>query len=112
MKLRARFTYLLIVAAAMLFLGAPVGSAYADGCFLCKPGSSEACKHYCHYRGEDNWENRQKCQNAGCDIGGTASCPSAANYKVCYVENGQILDYLAFRYGLNWNASDDRFMAQ
>ena len=55
------------------------------------------------YRGEDDWENRKKCEKAGCDIGGTASCPTEGGYQVCYV----ILDpqdpanYLSWRFGLD-----------
>ena len=55
----------------------------ADGCYLCGSGSSSACADYCRYRGSDNSENRKNCQKAGCKISGTASCPSAVNYKVC-----------------------------
>tara|TARA_Y100001972_G_scaffold129320_1_gene196839 strand:- start:26107 stop:26520 length:414 start_codon:yes stop_codon:yes gene_type:complete len=86
--------------ATLLFAGAPL---QADGCYICKPGSAANCKHYCKYRGEDDWENRKKCEKAGCDIGGTASCPTEGGYQVCYV----ILDpqdpanYLSWRFGLD-----------
>lgn len=79
----------ILVLASVTALGVflwPQGSAEANGCYICKPGSSEACRHYCSYRGEDDWENRQKCQKAGCEIAGTASCPTGGNYKVCYVK--------------------------
>ena len=84
------------------FLLAPV-QLQADGCYICKPGSSANCKHYCKYRGDDDWENRKKCQKAGCDIGGTASCPTGANYQVCYVDliPENPAEYLAFRFRFN-----------
>lgn len=78
------------------------GPLSADGCYICSPGSSEACKHYCRYRGDDDWENRKKCQNAGCDIAGTASCPAGGNYQVCYVMDA--LHLLAMRYGILLNS--------
>ncbi|MEQ8350352.1 MAG: hypothetical protein RH862_02640 [Leptospiraceae bacterium] len=83
------------------------GSVQADGCYICKPGSSANCKHYCKFRGDDDWENRKKCQKAGCDIGGTASCPTGANYQVCYVEGptDSPVDHLAILY--NWNFASD-----
>ncbi len=56
----------------------------ADGCYICNSGS--ACGQYCRYTGSDNGDNRKKCINAGCTIGGTASCPSGANIKVCHSE--------------------------
>lgn len=57
--------------------------AAADHCYVCSSGSSDACKNYCKYSGSDTAENRKKCQAAGCKVGGTASCPTAANYKIC-----------------------------
>ncbi len=60
-----------------------VTPAMADNCYLCGSGSTDACKNYCKYSGPDTFENRKKCQAAGCKITGTSSCPTAANYKVC-----------------------------
>jgi hypothetical protein len=57
------------------------GVAAADGCYICRSGSS--CGQQCRYSGKDSWKKRQKCIKAGCKIGGTASCSTAANVKVC-----------------------------
>jgi hypothetical protein len=69
----------MILTAAVMWT--PVLSA--DGCYLCGSGSSSNCRDYCRYSGSDNFENRKKCEKAGCKVSGTSSCPSAANYKVC-----------------------------
>jgi len=55
--------------------------ALADGCYICSSGSD--CGQYCRYAGQDNADNRKKCTNAGCKIGGTASCPPGRNIKTC-----------------------------
>jgi hypothetical protein len=55
--------------------------AAADGCYICRSGST--CGQQCRYSGKDSWKKRQKCIKAGCKIGGTASCSTAANVKVC-----------------------------
>ncbi|RHX91778.1 hypothetical protein [Leptospira stimsonii] len=55
----------------------------ADGCYICTSGSTDLCRDYCRYTGSDTFDNRKKCQDKGCKVGGTASCPSASNYKVC-----------------------------
>lgn len=55
--------------------------ASADGCYICTRGS--ACGQYCRYAGRDGWDKRKKCIAAGCKIGGTASCPTAANIRIC-----------------------------
>ncbi len=65
---------------SLLFAATP---AMADNCYMCGSGSSDACKNYCKYSGSDTFENRKKCQAAGCKISGTSSCPTASNYKVC-----------------------------
>jgi len=73
--------FLLVLAAvlgAALFAATP---ARADGCYICTQGSD--CGQYCRYRGSDTQENRKKCQAAKCKIGGTASCPTAANIRIC-----------------------------
>jgi hypothetical protein len=72
--------HLLIMAVLLAFAAVPV---FADGCFICGSGSADKCKDYCKYSGSDNWDNRKKCESAGCKVSGTASCPSASNYKVC-----------------------------
>jgi len=78
----------------ILILGLFAVPAFADGCYICTSGSSDNCKNYCRYSGSDNQDNRKKCQKAGCKIGGTASCPSAANYKVCSAKKTTELDRL------------------
>ena len=62
-------------------LATAAGPAVADGCYICTRGSS--CGQYCRYAGRDGWDKRKKCIAAGCKIGGTASCPSAANVRIC-----------------------------
>jgi hypothetical protein len=57
-------------------------SALADGCYICQRDSS--CGQYCKYSGSDNGDNRKKCTQAGCKIGGTASCPTGVNIKTCH----------------------------
>ena len=67
------------VLAAMFLYGTP--AALADGYYICTSGSS--CGQYCKYSGSDNAENRKKCKNAGCKIGGTRSSTPGSNVKVC-----------------------------
>lgn len=62
-----------------------VPSLRADGCYGCGSGSSANCKDYCKYSGEDTWDNRHKCEAAGCKIQSTTSDCSASNYVVCTV---------------------------
>lgn len=79
-----RNTFLALAAAfALTFAVLPFSAqqAAADGCLICTSGSS--CGQYCRYSGSDNSENRKKCRKAGCKIGGTASCPTGANIKIC-----------------------------
>lgn len=78
-RLALRFAALVILAlSALPALG---GTAAADGCYICTSGSS--CGQYCRYAGSDSYAKRKGCQKAGCKIGGTASCPSAANVRIC-----------------------------
>lgn len=67
----------------LTLLAAP--SLWAANCYICGAGSSDYCKNYCKYPGPDTQQNRKKCGDAGCKIGGTASCPTAVNTKVCSV---------------------------
>lgn len=62
-----------------------VASARADGCYICGSGSSEQCKNYCRYSGSDTFNARKDCEKRGCKVSGTASCPTAVNYKVCMI---------------------------
>lgn len=76
--------YRVLFAALTLFgLSATSRVALADGCYICERGSSSACRDYCAYSGSDTFANRHRCEARGCRIGGTASCPSAANLRVC-----------------------------
>jgi hypothetical protein len=73
-----------ILAAAVVALIAalaPQATRAADGCYICTSGSS--CGQYCRYGSSDTQDKRKACRKAGCKIGGTASCPSAANIRVC-----------------------------
>lgn len=73
-----------IVAAAVvaiLVAFAPSQPRAADGCYICTSGS--ACGQYCRYGSSDTQDKRKACRKAGCKIGGTASCPSAANVRIC-----------------------------
>ncbi|PJZ68227.1 hypothetical protein CH373_17810 [Leptospira perolatii] len=75
---------LLCIASLALFTSLALPATLsADGCYLCGSGSSDACRDYCRYYGEETWDNRKKCENAGCRVSGTGSCPSASNYHVC-----------------------------
>lgn len=66
---------------ATMLVGAP--ALLADGCYICGSGSTAGCRDYCRYGGSDTFDNRKKCEKAGCKVSGTASCPTAVNYKVC-----------------------------
>ncbi|MGJ4753451.1 hypothetical protein [Leptospira kmetyi] len=65
-----------------------IGDLSADGCYICTSGSTDLCRDYCRFTGSDTFDNRKKCQDKGCKVGGTASCPSASNYKVCSAKAG------------------------
>ena len=74
----------LVVAASLavaFVIGYPA-SALADGCYICASGSSNGCKQ-CRYGSSDTSAARKECEKKGCKVGGTASCSSAANVKVC-----------------------------
>jgi len=72
---------LAVIAAVIIVPAVPATPAFADGCYICTSGS--ACGRYCRYSGRDTWKNRKKCKKAGCKIGGSASCPTGVNIKVC-----------------------------
>src|SRR5262245_59296984 len=78
-KLLGRVLLIAVCASPLLATTA----ARADGCYICASGSSEVCKNYCRYGSEDTFKARKECEKRGCKIGGTASCPTAVNYKVC-----------------------------
>lgn len=58
-------------------------TAVADGCYICQSGSS--CGAQCRYGSSDTQAARKDCEKRGCKIGGTTSCSTAANIKVCVV---------------------------
>ena len=72
----------LLLAAAFVIGGilANAPAAVADGCYICTSGSPCA---QCRWSGSDSQAERKKCQDAGCKIGGTKSCSTAANIKTC-----------------------------
>jgi hypothetical protein len=72
-----RFT--LLLAALIVWTAAPLPAV--AGCYICTSGSS--CGQYCRYGGRDTGEKRKGCRKAGCKIGGTASCPTASNVRIC-----------------------------
>lgn len=77
---------LLAAAVSLGFAGlAAAPPALADGCYICTSGSPCA---QCRYRGSDTQAERKKCQDAGCKIGGTKSCSTAANIKTCRASLG------------------------
>ena len=71
-----------VAALAALVLGAfTPTTARADGCYICRSGST--CGQYCRYSGKDDYKKRKACIKAGCKIGGTASCSTASNVRIC-----------------------------
>ncbi len=74
----------ILLAVGAIALSSPL---FADGCYICTSGSSDNCRDYCRYSGSDDYSKRKACENAGCKVGGTASCPTAVNYKVCSALN-------------------------
>lgn len=73
--------FILTIFSTLLMAPASPASARTGNCYICTSGS--ACGSYCRYAGKDTWNNRKKCRQAGCKIGGTASCPTGVNIKVC-----------------------------
>ncbi|MEJ2121851.1 MAG: hypothetical protein P8Z76_14325 [Alphaproteobacteria bacterium] len=68
-----------LLAALLVWTAAPLPAE--AGCYICTSGSS--CGQYCRYGGSDTGAKRKGCRKAGCKIGGTASCPTAANVRIC-----------------------------
>ena len=76
------------VSATLLVFGMAAfsGSALAADCLICTSSSTGTCSgaNYCKAGGGGtDSDARKKCKAAGCAIGGTGSCPTAANVKVC-----------------------------
>ncbi len=85
------------LATLWLGLGLSIGAAplaWADGCYSCGGGSSEACKEYCRYTGSDTFEARKGCERKGCRVAGPAACP-AAGAKICLAPSGPSRDSAA-----------------
>ena len=76
-------TLAFVLGAAWALPALSVATARADGCYTCASGSAAACKDYCRYSGQDTFAARKQCETKGCKVSGTASCPTAVNYKVC-----------------------------
>jgi len=72
-----RFAVLLV----SLFIWPAAPLPAEAGCYICTSGSS--CGQYCRYGGRDTGAKRKGCRKAGCKIGGTASCPSGSNIRIC-----------------------------
>jgi hypothetical protein len=76
-------TLAFVLGAALPAVALSASVARADSCYMCGGGSSDVCKNYCRYSGQDTFAARKECEKKGCKIGGTSSCPTAVNYKVC-----------------------------
>jgi hypothetical protein len=76
---------LLVVLAVIMFSFSLViiSQSQADSgfCFMC--GSGSPCQYCKSASGKDTSADRKACESKGCKITGTASCPTAANVKVC-----------------------------
>lgn len=97
-------TLALVLASACALPVLTASAAWADGCYTCGGGSNDACKDYCRYSGTDTFAARKACENKGCKVSGTSSCPTAANYKVCLAP-GPALPVLA---AIPWCAAPPR----
>lgn len=69
----------ILIVAGFLAAILPV-NARSDGCYIC--ASKNKCD-YCRYSGSDTFKARKTCESRGCKIIGTASCPTAANDRIC-----------------------------
>ena len=77
---------IILISAALAFATAMIiltNNSRADSgfCYMCASGSS--CNYCRSSSGKDTSDDRKACEKKGCKITGTASCPTAANYKVC-----------------------------
>jgi hypothetical protein len=103
MKLLRNIVMLAVCAAPVLL----PESALASGCYICGGGSTEACKNYCRYSGEDTFAARKDCEKRGCKVSGTASCPTAVNYKVCLAPVPEKSDFtVAATTAILWCSAD------
>lgn len=77
------------VCAVTLLSGGFVAKAMADACVTCGSGSSNGCQQCRLEGGKDTQEARKKCESRGCKISGTSSCSTAANVKVCAIDDSR-----------------------
>lgn len=103
MKLLRNLVMVAVCAAPVLM--SPL--AWASGCYLCGGGSSESCKNYCRYSGEDTFAARKECEKRGCKVSGTGSCPTAVNYKVCMVPPAPTKSETTVAAAIPWCSSDE-----
>ncbi|MDH3232540.1 MAG: hypothetical protein OEQ29_03370 [Alphaproteobacteria bacterium] len=71
--------FYILLAALFVWTSTPLPAE--AGCYICTRGSS--CGQYCRYGGSDTGAKRKGCRKAGCKIGGTASCPTGSNIRIC-----------------------------
>lgn len=72
-----------LLACCLILVGATItlpAGALADGCYICRSGSS--CDQ-CRYWGRDSQAQRKACRKAGCLVGGTTRCSTAVNVRIC-----------------------------
>lgn len=80
MKKIVLFSVALIFSVSIVIISQTT-AADSGFCYTCASGSS--CQYCKSASGKDTSEDRKSCEKKGCKITGTASCPTAANYKVC-----------------------------
>jgi hypothetical protein len=71
------------ILAMIMIVVIQTGNTTADSGFCYTCGSGSDCQYCKSESGKDTSEDRKACEKKGCKITGTASCPTAANYKVC-----------------------------
>ena len=76
-------TLALGLASACALPALTASAAWADGCYSCAGGSSDACKDYCRYTGQNTFAAHKACEQKGCKVKDAVACPTQANYKIC-----------------------------
>jgi hypothetical protein len=66
----------IIVIGLLTTLGLWSTTVRAEGCYVCGPGSTPVCGHFCRYQKDDTFEARKECQQRGCKIHGKGPCPA------------------------------------
>ena len=79
-----------VCAVTLLGGGMFLSAASADNCVSCGSGSTNGCQQ-CRLPGDnkDTFPNRKECEKKGCKISGTSSCSTAANVKVCSIDDSK-----------------------